>query len=91
VHHIFPSHSFVHLTSGHSHGIRVTRRTFAELGTTASISASRALLIAATSPGHNVAPVEISVAYYRAGYAPMDYASPADYATRTLLESLRAA
>ncbi|KAI0292396.1 glutathione synthase [Russula brevipes] len=74
-----------------SHGIRVTRRTFAELGTTASISASRALLIAAISPGYNVAPVEISVAYYRAGYAPTDYASPADYATRALLESSRAA
>jgi glutathione synthetase len=35
--------------------------------------------------------VEISVAYYRAGYAPTDYASPADYATRALLESSRAA
>ncbi|KAH9968289.1 glutathione synthase [Russula compacta] len=74
-----------------SHGIRVTRQTFAELGTTASISASRALLIAPTSSGLNVAPVEVSVVYYRTGYAPRDYASPADYATRSLLESSRAA
>ncbi|KAH9960106.1 glutathione synthase [Russula dissimulans] len=70
-----------------SHRIRVIRRTFAELGTTASVSASRALLIAPASPGLDVEPVEISVVCYRAGYAPTDYASPADYATRALLES----
>jgi glutathione synthase len=64
---------------------------FAELGTTASISASRALLIAPISPGHEVAPVEISVVYYRAGYVPADYLSAADYTTRAVLESSRAA
>ncbi|KAI0276758.1 glutathione synthase [Russula aff. rugulosa BPL654] len=74
-----------------SHGIRVTRRTFAELGTTASISESRALLITPISPGYKVDPVEISVVYYRAGYVPGDYASPADYATRAVLERSRAA
>ncbi|KAI0292200.1 glutathione synthase [Multifurca ochricompacta] len=74
-----------------SHGIRVTRQTFAELGTTASISPSRALLVAPIFSGLNGTPVEISVVYYRAGYAPADYASPADYATRALLESSRAA
>ncbi|KAH9015705.1 glutathione synthase [Lactarius hengduanensis] len=58
-----------------SHGIHVSRRTFTELGTTASISPSRALL----------------VVYYRTGYSPVDYASPADYATRALLERSRAA
>ena len=88
--------SFFHLAyssnlyHGRSHGIRVTRQTFAELGTTASISASRALLIAPISPGLKAAPAEISVVYYRAGYTPLDYASPADYATRALLESSRA-
>ena len=35
-------------------------------------------------------PVEISVVYYRAGYAPVDYAPAADYATRALLERSRA-
>ena len=69
----------------------MTRRTFAELATNASISALRALLVAPLSAGLGVAPVEISVVYYRTGYAPKDYASPADYATRALLESSRAA
>jgi Eukaryotic glutathione synthase, ATP binding domain len=31
------------------------------------------------------------VAYYRAGYVPVGYASPADYATRAVLKSSRAA
>ncbi|KAH9960349.1 glutathione synthase [Lactifluus volemus] len=70
--------------------ICVTRRTFAELGITASISPSRALLITPVSPGLNTTPVEISVVYYRAGYTPTDYASSADYATRALLERSRA-
>ncbi|KAF8488207.1 glutathione synthase [Russula emetica] len=73
-----------------SHGIRVTSRAFAELGTTASISESRALLIAPVSPGYKVAPIEISVVYYRAGYVPVDYASAADYTTRAVLERSRA-
>ena len=87
--HIFPP-TQPSLIWGHRHGIRAIRRTFAELGTAASVSASRALLIAPASPGLNVDPVEISVVYYRAGYVPRDYASPADYATRALLESSRA-
>ncbi|KAF8272610.1 hypothetical protein EI94DRAFT_1769707 [Lactarius quietus] len=73
-----------------SYGIPVSRRTFTELRTSASISPSRALLVAPTSPKLNQAPVEISVVYYRAGYSPVDYASPADYATRALLERSRA-
>lgn len=67
------------------------RRTFGELATGASVSASRALLLAPLSAGLGVTHVEISVVYYRTGYAPKDYASPADYATRALLESSRAA
>lgn len=43
---------------------------FAELGTNASISGPRALHIA-VSLGYEVAPVEILVAYYRAGYVPV--------------------
>jgi glutathione synthase len=35
--------------------------------------------------------VEVSVVYYRTGYVPKDYASPADYSMRALLESSRAA
>ena len=69
----------------------MTRRTFAELATGASTSALHTLLVAPLSTGLGVAPVEISVVYYRTGYAPKDYASPADYATRALLESSRAA
>lgn len=74
-----------------SHGIHVSRRTFTELGTTASISPSRALLVSPASPKPNETSVEISVVYYRTGYSPVDYASPADYATRALLERSRAA
>ena len=73
-----------------SYGIHVSRQTFAQLRTSASISPSRALLVAPISPQLNQPAVEISVVYYRAGYAPVDYASPADYATRALLERSRA-
>jgi glutathione synthase len=88
---LYPLPVFIKLTCDLSYRIYVTRRTFAELGTTASISPSRALVIAPISSGLNSAPIEISVVYYRAGYAPTDYASPADYATRALLERSRAA
>ncbi len=79
------------MTVCRSHGIRVTHQTFAQLGTTASVSNSRALLITPISSALKSTPVEISVVYYRAGYIPADYASAADYATRALLESSRAA
>ena len=69
----------------------MTRRTFTELATSASISPSRALFVAPLSTGLGIAPEEISVVYYRTGYAPKDYASSVDYATRALLESSRAA
>jgi glutathione synthase len=82
---------FLNMDYRHSHGIHVTRRTFAQLATTASISPLRALIIAPISPGLDAAPVEVSVVYYRTGYAPKDYASSADYATRALLERSRAA
>lgn len=75
------------LTLHCSHGIHVSRQTFTQLGTSASISPSRALLVAHQL---NQPPVEISVVYYRAGYAPVDYAPAADYATRALLERSRA-
>ena len=78
------------LTFHRSYGIHVSRQTFSQLGTSASISPSRALLVSPISPQLNQPPVEISVVYYRAGYAPVDYASPADYATRALLERSRA-
>ena len=81
---------FLQFNRDRSHGIRTTRRTFVELAATASISPSRALLIAPISPRINVTPVEISVAYYRTGYVPKGYASQADYETRVLLERSRA-
>jgi glutathione synthase len=82
--------NFLNTDQYRSHGIHVTRRTFAQLATTASISPSRALLIAPISTGLNLSTVEISVVYYRTGYVPKDYASPADYTTRSLLERSRA-
>ena len=50
-----------------------------------------ALLVAPLSTGLGVTHVEISVVYYRTGYVPKDYASPADYTIRALPESSRAA
>ena len=79
------------LTPYFSYGIHVSRRTLNELGTSASISPSRALQIAPTSSKLNRVSTEISVVYYRAGYSPTDYTSPTDFATRALLERSRAA
>ena len=77
---------FTWLMQGLRFYICVTHRTFAELGTTTSISPSHALLITPISPGLNSTPVEISVVYYHTGYTPTDYVSSANHATRALFE-----
>jgi glutathione synthase len=64
------------------------RRTFDDLATATTHPSSRALLLdAETETG---AELEIAVVYFRAGYTPADYPTPAAYATRTLLERSRA-
>lgn len=69
------------------HSIHVIRQTFDELAESAALSPDRKLYI--TSPLHS-SPLEISVVYFRAGYTPTDYPTPAHYATRALLNRSRA-
>ncbi|KAF4617135.1 hypothetical protein D9613_005773 [Agrocybe pediades] len=69
------------------HSIHIIRQTFDELAHTASLDPSTSVLrVAVPKDIHPSGQVEISTVYYRAGYMPYDYATPADYATRFLLE-----
>ncbi|KAG8738201.1 hypothetical protein FRC10_007137 [Ceratobasidium sp. 414] len=71
------------------HGILVIRQTIEQLSTNASLDDSFNLVV--TSPVVPGAPPhEISVIYFRATYTPNDFKSPADWATRALLEKSRA-
>jgi glutathione synthetase len=71
-----------------THGIRVIRRTFDELEKVSRLSDdNRTLLISTGTAWH---PIEISVVYYRAGYAPTDYPSHRQFETRKLIERSRA-
>ncbi|PSR73740.1 hypothetical protein PHLCEN_2v10430 [Hermanssonia centrifuga] len=73
-----------------SHSIHVIRQTLADLATSASVDPkSRILTITAPSFPHAKG-VEISTVYFRAGYTPTDYHTPAFYDTRYILESSRA-
>ncbi|OBZ71715.1 Glutathione synthetase [Grifola frondosa] len=71
------------------HSIHVVRQTFDQLASSASVDLhSRILHITLPSDLH--APLEVSVVYFRAGYTPADYPTPAHYDTRALLERSRA-
>lgn len=65
------------------HSISVHRRTFDQLLHDASLDPSSSALLLQTTEGSKV---EISTVYYRAGYAPSDYATSAHYDVRQLLE-----
>ncbi|KAI8998583.1 glutathione synthase [Trametes punicea] len=71
------------------HSIRVVRQTFEQLAVSAEVvPISRILRI--RLPGllpRGAESVEISTVYFRAGYTPKDYPTPAHYETRYLLES----
>ncbi|THH08983.1 hypothetical protein EW145_g2339 [Phellinidium pouzarii] len=69
------------------HGIHVIRQTFDGLFTSAIVSADRKLTV--SSPLH-APPLEIAVIYFRAGYTPVDYPTPAHYAMREALSRSRA-
>lgn len=72
------------------HSIHVIRQTFSQLATSASVDAtSRVLRITAPDYPH-AQNVEISTVYFRAGYTPNDYLTPAYYDTRYVLERSRA-
>ncbi|PCH40544.1 glutathione synthase [Wolfiporia cocos MD-104 SS10] len=76
------------------HSVKVVRQTFDELATSARVDPSTRVLTLALAPGlilpDGAARVEISVVYFRAGYTPVDYPTPAHYDTRALLERSRA-
>ncbi|KAG6829442.1 hypothetical protein H0H87_011397 [Tephrocybe sp. NHM501043] len=69
------------------HSIHAIRQTFEELSVSATVDPHTRALRVTVSPGlHPDGFVEISVVYFRAGYAPHEYQTPTDYQTRFLLE-----
>ncbi|KAF8073575.1 glutathione synthase [Lyophyllum atratum] len=73
------------------HSIHAIRRTFDELAHSASLNPDTRVLRISCSPDlHPGGFVEISTVYFRAGYAPIEYQTPAHYQTRFLLERSRA-
>lgn len=71
------------------HSIRVVRQTLEQLAVSAQVvPTSRILRLKLPGQLHSGAEsVEISTVYFRAGYTPNDYPTPAHYETRYLLES----
>lgn len=61
-----------------NHGVRAIRKTFKEAQQAAQINEETGVLV--------VDGLEISVVYYRTGYAPTDYADDADWELRLALE-----
>ncbi|KAL3131092.1 hypothetical protein ABBQ38_000403 [Trebouxia sp. C0009 RCD-2024] len=66
----------------HLHNIKTVRRTLAQLGTEAEISSSGQLSLGG---------LPVSLVYFRAGYAPTDYPSAAEWNIREQLERCDAA
>ncbi|KAG8771644.1 hypothetical protein FRC12_003487 [Ceratobasidium sp. 428] len=71
------------------HGVSVIRQTMEELTASASLDKKSNLVINSTLTSDSPA-FTISVIYFRATYTPNDFKSPADWATRALLEKSRA-
>lgn len=74
------------------HSIHVIRQTFDELATSAFVEPQTRTLRIRLSDDllSQESSIEISTVYFRAGYTPTDYPTPAHYDTRYLLESSRA-
>ncbi|KAF8158447.1 glutathione synthase [Crassisporium funariophilum] len=73
------------------YSIRIVRQTFNELSRSASVDPSTSILRIACSPDlHPGGSIEISTVYFRSGYVPKEYPTPAHYTTRFLLERSRA-
>lgn len=74
-----------------SYSIHSIRQTHDELTYTATIDPNtRALRISCSTDLHPAGFVEISTVYFRSGYVPEEYPTPAHYATRILLERSKA-
>ncbi|KAG8994191.1 hypothetical protein FRB90_000511, partial [Tulasnella sp. 427] len=69
------------------HGIHVVRQTFDELHNNASVSSDGVLTVQVLGQLQHV---EISVVYYRAGYAPTDYPTRQQYDVRFQIERSKA-
>lgn len=73
------------------YSIHVIRQTFDELAHSATVNPeTRILRISCSLDLQPDGFVEISTVYFRAGYAPVEYQTPAHYQTRFLLERSRA-
>lgn len=70
------------------YGIKVIRRTLSELASS-DVDSNRALRVSSSSSAANDSN-EISVVYYRAGYAPTDYITDDHYRVRFKLQASRA-
>lgn len=70
--------------------IGLVRLTLAELALYATLDPTSRILSITHPALFAGVPVEISVVYYRSGYAPADYASDADWDSRLLVERSRA-
>ncbi|KAG6890584.1 hypothetical protein C0992_000402 [Termitomyces sp. T32_za158] len=73
------------------YSIHAIRQTFEELAQSATVDPKSRTLCVAVSPDlHPNGSVEISVVYFRSGYAPHEYQTPMHYQTRFLLEQSKA-
>ncbi|KAG6902416.1 hypothetical protein C0995_000342 [Termitomyces sp. Mi166 len=73
------------------YSIHAIRQTFEELAHSATVDPDSRVLRVAVSPDlHPNGFIEISVVYFRSGYAPHEYQTPTHYQTRFLLERSKA-
>ncbi|KAJ1456109.1 glutathione synthase [Pelagophyceae sp. CCMP2097] len=70
-----------------NHAISIERLTLAQLAARAAVDAGGALVVTHPSDGTSF---EVSVAYFRAGYAPDDYPSELEWAAREVIEQSNA-
>lgn len=87
------SHLRSHAKCFNRHSIHVVRQTFDELANSAHVDPQTRVLRITLPPDllpEGVPSIEISTVYFRAGYTPNDYPTPAHYDIRYILESSRA-
>ena len=70
-----------------SHKVALVRRTLPEIHDTGSLGPDGQLLLTASgADGAAVTPLEVSVAYFRAGYTPRDFTGDTEWSARLTLE-----
>ncbi|CAO1623342.1 unnamed protein product [Sympodiomycopsis kandeliae] len=69
-----------------TYGIRSVRRTFTSLIKDATVASDSRRKLTVSTEAVPSKPIEVSVVYYRAGYAPTDYTSPEHWELRLKLE-----